>query len=163
MTHRSSPPRDSAPEDFGQADTLTWRCRYEGLVNIACFRGKQVAGISGPWSGKFALTWWDRPPPQRQLELFDSLDDAQRKVEAWARRMRHGKMATPTTPARQAPPARAESGLLQRLCSALPGFGRHSARAKHAHIERLRDRRDESELDLGDLHFAAGDESLARS
>ncbi len=70
--------------------SVQWRSRYDGLVTIAELGGKAVAGISGPWSGQYALTWWDRPLPTRSLDLFDSLDDAKREVEGWARRMRTG-------------------------------------------------------------------------
>jgi hypothetical protein len=72
------------------ADALIeWRQRYEGVLMVAYLDGKAVAGISGPWPvNQFALTWWDRPVPARQLELFDSLAAAQRRVEDWAWRMR---------------------------------------------------------------------------
>jgi len=72
------------------ADALIeWRQRYEGVLMVAYLDGKAVAGVSGPWPvNQFALTWWDRPMPARQLELFDSLAAAQRRVEEWAWRMR---------------------------------------------------------------------------
>lgn len=70
-------------------DLIDWRQRYEGVLMVAYLDGKAVAGISGPWPvNQFALTWWDRPMPARQLELFDSLAAAQRRVEEWAWRMR---------------------------------------------------------------------------
>lgn len=68
---------------------IEWRQRYDGVLMVAYLDGKAVAGISGPWPvNQFALTWWDRPVPARQLELFDSLAAAQRRVEEWAWRMR---------------------------------------------------------------------------
>lgn len=72
------------------ADSLIeWRQRYEGVLMVAYLDGRAVAGVSGPWPvNQFALTWWDRPMPARQLELFDSLAAAQRRVEDWAWRMR---------------------------------------------------------------------------
>jgi hypothetical protein len=72
------------------ADALIeWRQRYEGVLMVAYLDGKAVAGVSGPWPvNQYALTWWDRPMPARQLELFDSLAAAQRRVEEWAWRMR---------------------------------------------------------------------------
>ena len=79
--------------------TLEWGSRYGGLVTIALLDGKAVAGISGPWSGKFALTWWERPLPARQLELFDTLEDAKHEVEAWATRMHNGLPAAAPAPA----------------------------------------------------------------
>jgi hypothetical protein len=70
-------------------DLIDWRQRYEGVLTVAYLDGKAVAGISGPWPvNQFALTWWDRPVPARQLELFDSLEAAQARVEEWAWRMR---------------------------------------------------------------------------
>ena len=68
---------------------IEWRQRYDGVLMVAYLDGKAVAGVSGPWPvNQFALTWWDRPMPARQLELFDSLAAAQRRVEEWAFRMR---------------------------------------------------------------------------
>lgn len=70
-------------------DLIDWRQRYEGVLMVAYLDGKAVAGISGPWPvNQFALTWWDRPVPARQLELFDSFAAAQQRVEEWAWRMR---------------------------------------------------------------------------
>ena len=70
-------------------ELIDWRQRYEGVLMVAYLDGKAVAGISGPWPvNQYALTWWDRPMPARQLELFDSLAAAQRRVEEWASRMR---------------------------------------------------------------------------
>jgi hypothetical protein len=70
-------------------ELIDWRQRYEGVLMVAYLDGKAVAGISGPWPvDKWALTWWDRPVPSRQLELFDSLAAAQARVEEWAWRMR---------------------------------------------------------------------------
>lgn len=156
-----SPPNDRDTEGAAHTDALIWSNRYQGLVSIACFRGKQVAGISGPWSGKFALTWWDRPLPQRQLELFDSRDQARREVEAWAQRMDRGQTFVPAahTPA-PLPPGGIEPSLLGRLCGLLPGLGRHKpAESAHSGAGSWRQRRDEQELDFGGLHFNAGDDT----
>lgn len=68
---------------------IDWRQRYDGVLMVAYLDRKAVAGVSGPWPvNKYALTWWDRPMPARQLELFDSLAAAQRRVDEWAFRMR---------------------------------------------------------------------------
>jgi len=78
-------PETTRPSD----DLIDWRQRYEGVLVVAYLDGKAVAGISGPWPvNQYALTWWDRPVPARQLELFDSLEAAQRRVEEWAWRLR---------------------------------------------------------------------------
>lgn len=145
---------------------LIWRSRYDGLVSIAQIGDKAVAGISGPWSGKFALTWWERPLPQRQLELFDSLADAKREVEHWARRMYvGGYSAAPahrvphlrmvqTTPAMA--PVEFHPGLLDRMFALLPRFGRaKSQRTSKETIEQLRRTHTSCVTDIGDLHFSA--------
>jgi len=63
---------------------IEWRIRYDGVVAVAHVGSKAIAGISGPWSDQFALTWWERAPGERQLALFDSLEAAKREVEDWA-------------------------------------------------------------------------------
>lgn len=60
---------------------IVWQSRYEGCVAVAYVHGKAIAGISGPWSDKFALTSWERPTPGGELELFDSLQAAKDEVE----------------------------------------------------------------------------------
>jgi hypothetical protein len=60
---------------------IVWQSRYEGCVAVAYVNGRAIAGISGPWSEKYALTCWERPTPAGQLELFDSLDEAKAAVE----------------------------------------------------------------------------------
>jgi len=81
--------RDLAATDTSTGDLIDWRQRYEGVLVVAYLDGKAVAGISGPWPvNQYALTWWDRPVPARQLELFDSMEAAQKRVEQWAWRLR---------------------------------------------------------------------------
>jgi hypothetical protein len=154
--------------------TLEWRGRYDGLVSVAYVAGKAVAGISGPWSGKFALTWWERPLPARQLELFDSMRDAQREVEQWAQRMRDGgyshgpqlsvagQVTSISSPARneQAIGKRdvpqPSASLFDRMRTLLPGFARaRSEAASSETIERLRRHQVCRDTDTGNLHFAA--------
>src|SRR5476651_421671 len=60
---------------------IVWQSRYEGCVAVAYVNGRAIAGISGPWSDKYALTCWERPTPVGRLELFDSLDAAKQAVE----------------------------------------------------------------------------------
>jgi hypothetical protein len=118
--------------------SLQWRSRYDGLVSVAYIDGKAVAGISGPWSGKYALTWWERPMPARELELHESLGSAQREVEEWALRMHSGNYALPL------PQAVAQTHMLPLL--------QPSSSEK---IERLRLASANAEPDLSGLHFAA--------
>jgi hypothetical protein len=156
--------------------SLEWRGRYEGLVSVAYVAGKAVAGISGPWSGKFALTWWERPLPARQLELFDSMRDAQREVEQWAQRMQVGGYShapklsiagqtsstpVPSTTERGSPlqdlPQPATS-LFDRMRTLLPKFSRaRSDAASSETIERLRRNQVCRDTDTGNLHFAANE------
>jgi len=75
--------RDIAVESRAGSD-VEWRTRYDGVVAVAHVGSKAVAGISGPWSDQFALTWWERPAGERQMALFDSLEAAKREVEDWA-------------------------------------------------------------------------------
>jgi hypothetical protein len=140
--------------------SLEWRSRYDGLVSVAYISGKAVAGISGPWSGKYALTWWERPMPARQLELHDSMDAAKREVEDWALRTRTGGYSLPlphlipTTGIEAANTDLPRStGLFDRMRSMLPSLA-PSASEK---IERLRRARTLGEPDLSGLHFAALD------
>lgn len=155
---------------------IQWRSRYDGLVVIAQLHDKAVAGISGPWSGQYALTWWDRPLPTRQLELFDSLEDAKREVENWALRMRNGNYST-TAPSvlprvvaapAQAPlpaPAQAstctqapQTDLLAWMRALLPGLPAPKPNAAALEgIDRLRRQQACAETDVGNLHFAARD------
>ena len=159
--------------------SIQWRSRYDGLVTIAELDGKAVAGISGPWSGQFALTWWDRPLPTRSLDLFDSLDEAKRTVESWARRMRTGNYSLPgasVLPARK-PMARpqaivaapvaaldtdrqtplSQTTLLGWVRGFLPDLRVQKQNvAVTQSLERLRQKHASADTDLGDdLHFSA--------
>jgi hypothetical protein len=148
---------------------ITWRSRYDGLVEIAYLENKAVAGISGPWDGKFALTWWDRPMPARQLELYDSLDDAKFEIESWALRMRDGAAVTPPRDAvhddrvtrlrvatgvpLDAAAAR-HVGLVERMFNLWPAVAKPRETAAET-IERLRRERSDEDDELADLHFSA--------
>jgi len=161
MTNESPVPYERAETEPSRRD-LEWRTRYDGIVAVAHIGDKAVAGISGPWSGKFALTWWERPLPARQLELFDTLDEAKREVEEWATRMCSGLPASAAPlktfvlhapePA-PAPVTLAKSGLIDHVRSLLPEFGR---KRPQVNVERLRQQHTH-DADLGDLHFAAND------
>jgi hypothetical protein len=153
---------DAVPAEFvGQQ--IEWTTRYNGLVAIARLGEKAVAGISGPWDGKYALTWWERPLPARKLELFDTMDAARLRVEDWAMRICNGYICAEPAHACAAgvidqlpPPAAHPStspaeGLLRPVFGL---FGSRRARDGDA-VERLRSRRAHEELDLSNLHFAA--------
>jgi hypothetical protein len=162
-------------------DLIDWRQRYDGVLMVAYLDGKAVAGVSGPWPvNQYALTWWDRPMPARQLELFDSLAAAQERVEEWAWRMRTiGVIDRPpandpilpeatvsivpaanepvrsepkVSMAPSMPASRAPSTWLDRLRDKIAGAS--STRPAREKVEALRypPLRDE---DLRDIHFAA--------
>lgn len=59
---------------------IIWQQRYEGIAVVAYQGGKAVACVSGPWSGKYVLTWWE-PMPGGQLEILDTREDAMQAVE----------------------------------------------------------------------------------
>ena len=146
------------------ADALIeWRQRYEGVLMVAYLDGRAVAGISGPWPvNQFALTWWDRPMPARQLELFDSLAAAQRRVEEWAWRMRTiGVIDRPPANDPMLPEATVSiaphkpASLFDRLRDALggtPAPKRHPVARERIEAVRYPPLNDD---DLRDVHFAA--------
>ncbi|MEO6690159.1 MAG: hypothetical protein ABIS07_02345 [Dokdonella sp.] len=158
------------PSTGGAHHSIEWRTRYDGLVSIAQVEGKAVAGISGPWSGKFALTWWDRPLPARQLELYDSMDEAKREVELWAERMRTGSYSAPASldararlrvvPDNAPEPMQTtemHASLFDRVLTLLPHFTRTKPRTSSSGdtIERLRRMQTCRETDVSGMHFAA--------
>jgi len=147
-------PPQAIEDTASGAGTLEWRARYDGLVSVALLGGKAVAGISGPWSGKFALTWWDRPLPARRLELFDSAGDARAAVERWAERIGRG-IAVPARVDAAPPRPRPGAGLLGRVRALLAERARAAA-PRRAPADRLRCRC-AGEPDLSGLHFAAHD------
>lgn len=59
---------------------VVWQPHYEGFATVAYRNGKAIAGISGPWSNQYVLIWWDHAKPIRQVELFDSLEEAKQAV-----------------------------------------------------------------------------------
>jgi hypothetical protein len=146
------------------ADALIeWRQRYEGVLMVAYLDGKAVAGVSGPWPvNQYALTWWDRPMPARQLELFDSLAAAQRRVEEWAWRMRTiGVIDRPPANDPLLPEATVSiaphkpASLFDRLRDALggtPAPKRHPVARERIEAVRYPPLNDD---DLRDIHFAA--------
>jgi len=72
--------RCAHPVPARKTSSIIWQERYEGIAVVAYLGGKAIAGISGPWSGHYALTWWI-PNPDAQLEIFPTLDAAKQAVE----------------------------------------------------------------------------------
>lgn len=148
------PESQASAADSGK---LRWQSRYNGLSVVALLDGKAIAGISGPWSDKFALTWWDRPQAQRRLELFDSMQEAQSSVENWARRMGAGfpALSMPRVTAKpQAGAAQATRSLFDHLRRLVPLSSPANA-APRTTTACLRNSRAYADLDLDGLHFVA--------
>lgn len=169
LAERTAQLLGDAAEPTCTDSAVEWRARYAGLVSIAELDGKAVAGISGPWDGKYALTWWDRPLPSRQLELYGSMQEARLIVEAWAARMRAGVAVSPPSATTadvnmnamvpriladaRAPLPPSTCTRLGRLMALLPvrsGPRRRNIRT----IDRLR-REHDLLTEIGDLHFGA--------
>jgi hypothetical protein len=61
---------------------IVWQQHYEGISHVAYRCGKAIAGVSGPWSDRYVLIWWDeRPTGSHPLELFETMEAAKRAVE----------------------------------------------------------------------------------
>ena len=72
--------RSEHPVPARKTSGIVWQERYEGIAVVAYVGGKAIAGISGPWSNHFALTWWV-PNPDAQLQIFETLEEAKQAVE----------------------------------------------------------------------------------
>lgn len=142
MTHRAlHPATEHAARNRAH---IEWRTRYGGFLAIAYFDGKAVAGISGPWSGQFALTWWatDAQPSPR-LDLYESAEAAKRDVEAWARKASDGY-----------------SGLVSGLIAPLRRFvpsGSNVVRPSRWLRTRAAPAPAEDDIDLSGMNFSADD------
>lgn len=177
MTNAVDPQGHDRAQQSAGTGVLHWRSRYDGLLTIAELDGRAVAGISGPWSGQYALTWWDRPLPTRSLDLFDSLEAAKQEIETWAARMRLGIFSSPVThsaptgiPACETPVApsiaaiRSERVSVTVLASAnrsLLGWMRGclGKPAERGSVERSRQQQLAADDTLGDeLHFSADEQ-----
>lgn len=117
---------------------IVWQQHYEGVSHVAYRGGKAIAGVSGPWSDRYVLTWWDRPHAPNPLELFVTLKDAMRAVE------RHAGAAIPEIRPQAAPKRR--GGWLRAWWS--------RGRAANAKLDRLR-RQLDTATDLSGLNFVA--------
>ncbi|HET7063680.1 MAG TPA: hypothetical protein VFI49_05345 [Rudaea sp.] len=77
------PPSDHGtprPAARRRRNGVVWQPHYEGFASVAYQSGRAVAGISGPWSGQYVLIWWEQARPIRQVELFESLEEAKQAV-----------------------------------------------------------------------------------
>lgn len=137
---------------------LLWRRRYEGIAMVAWLDGRAVAGISGPWDGKFALTWWARPLPARVLELHDTRSAAMAAVEDWAGRLQERAPLTEAAPASPAPAVVPVEIPARRVLATRTGWLTRTAQRLGLAARPVRERRPcGAEIPLDNLHFSARD------
>jgi len=72
-----SPPRKPQRRTRG---AVVWQAHTEGFATTAYCDGQAIAGISGPWSNQYVLIWRQPSLPTRELEVFDSLEEAKQSV-----------------------------------------------------------------------------------
>ena len=131
---------------------IVWQERYDGVAMVAHHGGKAVACISGPWSDRYVLTWWECSDTAPQLELFDSLDAARLAVELCVRQER--QIGDPLVT-----PSNRREGFCMRTLRAIGRF--FSRRRKRNRIgsarsmDELRRRHFGESTDLSGLHFRA--------
>jgi len=71
-TNDNDAPRDPQRRRGG----IVWQPHYEGFTTVAYQHGRAIAGISGPWSNQYVLIWWEQSQAIRQLEVYDSIEEA---------------------------------------------------------------------------------------
>jgi hypothetical protein len=80
LTHPSfdhNAPREPRRRSRG---AIVWQAHTEGFATTAYRDGHAIAGISGPWSNQYVLIWWQPSQPIREVEVFDSLEEAKQAV-----------------------------------------------------------------------------------
>jgi len=80
MTVPNSDPNTPRAAPRRRRGVVVWQPHYEGFASVAYQSGRAIAGISGPWSGQYMLIWWEQARPIRQVELFESLEEAKQAV-----------------------------------------------------------------------------------
>lgn len=71
------------PQRRGRAG-IVWQAHTEGFATIAYRDGRAIAGISGPWSDQYVLIWWQPTQPIREVQVFDSLEEAKQAVALYS-------------------------------------------------------------------------------
>ena len=131
---------------------VVWRQRYDGFLTVAYRSGYAIAGISGPWTDRYVLTWWPHPAAAQSIELYDSIEAAK---DAVLQRM-HDHCADcsveiPAVPqGSRALPKR--STWLARLRAM---FAPAPSRSLMLATRQMRQRLAGSDVDLSGLHFNA--------
>jgi len=133
---------------------IVWQPHYEGFTTIAYQSGKAIAGISGPWSGQYVLIWWTHAQPIREVELFDSLDEAKQAV---AQRLapESGKNLQGLLGALRRQSSRERPSWLGRLRNWMRTYSSDSERGGQTRLVDHRRRRDNEETDLRGLNLRA--------
>ena len=141
-------------ESRRRSGSVVWRPHTEGFATIAYRDGHAIAGISGPWSGQYVLIWWQPAQPIRQVEVFDSLDDARRAVDACTPRPTHLDALLETL---RRDYDLTKPNWLKRLGAALRRVGSRPARRAGTplQIHRTRSYWRAEETDLRGLHMRA--------
>jgi hypothetical protein len=137
-----------------RSGTIVWRPHTEGFATIAYRDGRAIAGISGPWSNQYVLIWWQPAEPIRQVEVFDSLEDARLAVaRAGATRSTHLDVLLDKLRREY---ELAKPSWLKRLGAALRRTGGRKRRlGAPLQIHRTRGYWRDQETDLRGLHFRA--------
>lgn len=133
---------------------IVWQERYEGIAVVAYQGGKAVAGISGPWSGKYALTWWD-PMPGGQLEIFDTLTEARESVERRMHAYASGRAAEVFAVTDGSPAPDRHDSWFSLLLRALVPNRRRTSGSRPGRAQEMRQRYLNQETDLSGLNFSA--------
>ena len=136
-----------------RSSRIVWQQRYDGIATVAYQGGKAIACISGPWSDRYALTWWVHQPSSPQLELFDSVEAARQAVMKVTGQEVSGRSSDPVSSAPPDPDAPRRTSWLSQMRALLrrrraPGSLSHTAR-------QLRQRYLNQDTDLSGMHFRA--------
>lgn len=131
---------------------IVWQQRYDGIASVAYQGGKAIAGISGPWSNHFVLTWWE-PMLGGQLEIFDSVEAAKLEVEQRTQAEGSDRLTSPVAGSVSPTP---RVSWLDRVRALLPHRHRERARSTApGAIEQLRQQYLRQDTDLSGLHLRA--------
>ena len=145
----------------GQRGAIVWQLHYDGLVTVAYHGGQAVAGISGPWSDRYALTWWAQPMQAGQLELFESMEAAKHEVVSRIQPTDAGLAKTLFSVLKRGPslrlkPSRLSTSWLARFGSLFSRESKkHLQNSRRNSFELLRQERMRKDTDLRGVHFHA--------
>lgn len=133
---------------------IVWQPHYEGFTTIAYRNGKAIAGISGPWSGQYVLIWWEHAQPIREVELFDSLEEAKQAVAQRLAPDAGHHLQGLLGSLRRAPDS-ARPSWFRRLRRWMLTYSSRSDRDGRTRLVDHRRRRDNEETDLSGLNLRA--------